>query len=174
MNDFEGFKMTELGLVPEEWGVVRFEDARLKKRVKIGKIKQQQYKKMGKYPVVDQSQSFIAGYTDEDDNVYQGDLPIIIFGDHTRVFKFVDFPFVAGADGTKIILPDNNKFDPKFLYFTSLNLKIENRGYNRHYSMLREKRVPLPPHPHHLHPRILNFLHFLHLLHFPLYISILK
>ena len=83
----EKFKQTEIGIIPEDWEVVGFEDAILRKKIKIGKVKQQEYKKVGKYPVIDQSQNFIAGYTDEENKLYQGDLPVIIFGDHTRVFN---------------------------------------------------------------------------------------
>jgi len=143
----EEYKETGLGYLPENWKVVGFENAILKKRIKIGKIKQQEYKEIGKYPVIDQSQNYIAGHTDEKDKLYQAFLPVIIFGDHTRIFKFVDFPFVAGADGIKVILPDNRKFDSKFFYYGMLELKIASRGYNRHYPLLREKKIPLPPLP---------------------------
>jgi len=139
------YKKTEIGLIPGDWEAVSFEDAILKGRVKVGKIKQQEYERVGKCPVVDQSQNYIAGYTDKEDKLYQGTLPVIIFGDHTRAFKFVDFPFVIGADGVKIILPDTKRFDPKFSYYAMSNLEIESRGYNRHYPLLREKKIPLPP-----------------------------
>ena len=62
----------------------------LKRRIKVGKIKQQEYKGFGKYPIIDQSQNYIAGFCDDDKKVYRGELPVIIFGDHTRVFKFVN------------------------------------------------------------------------------------
>jgi len=143
----EEYEETELGHLPENWKVVGFDDAILKKRMKIGKIKQQEYKEIGKYPVIDQSQNYIAGYTDEKDKLYQAFLPVIIFGDHTRIFKFIDFPFVAGADGIKVILPDNRKFDSKFFYYGMLELNIESRGYNRHYPLLRDKKIPFPPLP---------------------------
>ncbi len=139
------YKPAAIGSIPTDWEVVRFEDAILKERIKVGKIKQQEYKKVGKCPVIDQSQNYIAGYTDEEDKLYYGTLPVIIFGDHTRVFKFVDFPFVVGADGVKVILHDKSRFDSKFFYYAMLNLKIDSRGYNRHYPLLKEKKIPLPP-----------------------------
>jgi type I restriction enzyme S subunit len=145
MSVENNFKQTEIGLIPEDWEVVRFENAISKKRIKVGKVKQQEYKTFGKYPVIDQSQNYIAGYNDEDKKVYQGPLPVIIFGDHTRIFKFIDFPFIIGADGVKIIIPNYDLFDPKFLYFALLTLHIPSRGYNRHYHLLREKKIPLPP-----------------------------
>ena len=117
----------------------------LKRRIKVGKIKQQEYKGFGKYPIIDQSQNYIAGFCDDDKKVYRGELPVIIFGDHTRVFKFVNFPFVGGADGVKVLIPNKEIYDPKFLFYAMLTLNISSRGYNRHYKLLREKKLPLPP-----------------------------
>lgn len=148
MNDVpEGFKMTELGALPEEWNCLSFENAVLKTRVKIKKINKSEYKQIGIIPIVDQGQNFVAGYWDDISDAYYGELPIIIFGDHTRIFKFINFPFVAGADGVKVIVPKKKLYDAKFLYFTLSNLDIPNRGYNRHYSLLREKFIPRPPFP---------------------------
>ncbi len=138
-------KETEIGIIPEEWSVVNFETCIIKKKIQIGKIKQRQYKQFGKYPIVDQGQKLIAGYWDVDKDLYRGDLPVIIFGDHTRIIKFVDFPFVAGADGTKIIIPNSAIVNPLFFYYALLTIDIPSRGYNRHYSLLKEKKIPLPP-----------------------------
>jgi len=138
-------KETEIGLIPKSWEVVRFENAILKEKIKVGKIKQQEYENFGKYPIVDQSQNYIAGFSNDEKKVYKGPLPVIIFGDHTRIFKFVDFPFIVGADGVKILIPNQKIYDPLFLFFALLNLDIPNRGYNRHYSILKEKKLPLPP-----------------------------
>ena len=68
-----------------------------------GKLKSNDYLKEGKYPVIDQGQSFIGGYTNEEIAFEQGEY--VIFGDHTRILKYVDFDFVLGADGVKILLP---------------------------------------------------------------------
>jgi type I restriction enzyme S subunit len=101
----------------------------------------------GKYPVIDQGQDFISGYCDEVDKVIDFDLPLIIFGDHTRCLKYVDFPFVLGADGTKVIAPDRERFDPKFYYYALLSLDIPSRGYNRHFKALKEREIPIPSLP---------------------------
>jgi type I restriction enzyme S subunit len=143
----KGYKMTELGPLPEEWEVVAFEKCIKKEASKVGKVKQQEYKVYGKYPIIDQGQSLIAGYCDNEKYVYEGRLPVIIFGDHTRILKFIDFPFVTGADGTKVLTPNTFVILPEFFYFVLLNIKIPNRGYNRHYSLLREQKLPLPPLP---------------------------
>ncbi len=98
----------------------------------------------GRFPVVDQGQAFIAGYSDAAERVVRDDLPLVIFGDHTRCLKFVDFPFIVGADGTKVLKPREDLFDAKFFYYALLSLDIPNRGYNRHFTVLKEKRLPLP------------------------------
>jgi len=103
-----------------------------------------QIKERGDWPVVDQGQAFVAGYTDELDKVIDSGLPLIIFGDHTRCLKFIDFPFVLGADGTKVLKADETKFRPRFLYYSLSTLDIPNRGYNRHFTVLKEKRVKQP------------------------------
>ncbi len=102
---------------------------------------------IGEFPVVDQGQDFIAGYCDDQEKLIDFDLPLIIFGDHTRCIKYVDFPFVLGADGTKILAPNKNLYDPKFYYFALMVLEIPNRGYNRHFKILKERSLPLPPLP---------------------------
>ena len=143
----DGYRLTELGPLPEEWRVVRFEDAILKRKIKVAKIRQREYRQSGRFPIIDQGQHLIAGYWDNKADVYKGPLPVIVFGDHTRVFKYVDFPFVCGADGTKILIPSVDIYFPRFLYYAFLTLKIPSRGYNRHFRLLRERLLPLPPLP---------------------------
>ena len=141
----EGFKLTEIGPLPEEWRVVRFDEA-IVSIVRVPKVKRSEYRSFGRTPIIDQSQDFIAGFTDAV-QPYSHELPVIVFGDHTRVLKYVDFPFVAGADGTQVLLPNKRLFYPLFLFYALLNTEIPSRGYNRHLTILREKSVPLPPLP---------------------------
>ncbi|MCC7510091.1 MAG: restriction endonuclease subunit S [Planctomycetes bacterium] len=101
-------------------------------------------KPFGTFPVVDQGQAFLAGFTDESSKVVRDGLPVIVFGDHTRCFKFVDFPFALGADGTKVVKADPARFDAKFFYFACLNLKLPSRGYNRHFKLLKESTINFP------------------------------
>jgi len=103
--------------------------------------------KIGRFPVVDQGQEFVTGYCDDESRVIDFDLPLIIFGDHTRCFKYVDFPFVLGADGTKVLLPNKKLYDPKFYFFALLALELPSRGYNRHFKILKERSLPLPSLP---------------------------
>lgn len=107
------------------------------------KVKSHGYLKSGKFPVIDQGQDYIGGYTNEEDAFPEGEY--IIFGDHTCVVKFVDFPFVQGADGVKIIVPKEGVFC-KYLYYCMSNIRMD-VGYARHWSKMRTEKIPLPPLP---------------------------
>jgi len=127
------------------WEEIQFTDSIVKNKVgRNNQINASEIQPLGKYPVIDQGQNFIAGYCDDETKLIKDELPFIIFGDHTRCFKYVDFPFILGADGTKVLKPNLELFDPKFYYFALLSLNIPNRGYNRHFTLLKEKKVPKP------------------------------
>jgi len=140
------FKKTEIGEIHEGWEVKQFSEAVSDDMFDIKESEPKSfYKAEGKYPVIDQGKELISGYTNDDRKVYKDCLPIIVFGDHTRVFKFIDFPFVTGADGVKLIKANENIFIPKFLYYAFTNLNIPNRGYNRHFKILKEQFLACPP-----------------------------
>jgi type I restriction enzyme S subunit len=136
------FKQTEIGELPEEWEVIKVQEACDDISAEVAKVKKRECRSTGKYPVIDQGAEFISGYTDHEGACK--DLPVIVFGDHTRIFKFVDFPFVRGADGVKVLRPKPN-FHPRFLFYALSSLKIPTIGYQRHYSLLKEQFIPLPP-----------------------------
>jgi type I restriction enzyme S subunit len=125
------------------------------------KIQRRDYQRNGRIPVVDQGQTEIAGFTNDDDYTYRGTLPVILFGDHTRVFKFVDFPFALGADGVKV-LKSRIGFDAKFLFYYLSFVRLPDLGYSRHFKHLREVRIPLvPPSEQTVIVRILDKAHAL-------------
>ncbi len=107
------------------------------------KIKTDHYLSKGKIPIIDQGQEYIAGYTNDNTKKIV-DVPAVIFGDHTRCVKYVEFPFALGADGAKVLLPKKDKFVPKFFYYQLLNKKILNLGYSRHYKLLKELTFVCP------------------------------
>jgi type I restriction enzyme S subunit len=102
------------------------------------------YRTRGKYPVIDQGQAAIAGFTDDDGAVHRDDLPLLLFGDHTRAVKYLDFPFATGADGTKLLRPRRPDLDARFLYYALLNVELPSRGYNRHFGLLCEQHLGIP------------------------------
>ena len=116
-----------------------FEDVTKKGR----KIPTSEYCEAGTYPIIDQGQSEVVGYTDEKDGVFE-DVPAIIFGDHTRVLKYVDTPCFLGADGVKLLKAKVPNPNYKYLYYVLSNANIPNTGYNRHFKWLKEVDIPLP------------------------------
>ena len=108
------------------------------------KIKSCDYNHEGKYPIIDQSSKNVIGYTDEIDGLYK-DVPVIIFGDHTRRFKLVEEPFFIGADGTKVLKLRSSVYDYKFIYYYLLHKKIPDTGYNRHFKWVKELEFPEIP-----------------------------
>ncbi|HNU62399.1 MAG TPA: N-6 DNA methylase, partial [Methanofastidiosum sp.] len=107
------------------------------------KLQTSEYLPEGKIPIVDQSQDFITGYTNDDAAIINPLTPYIIFGDHTCAVKYIDFLFAQGADGIKILSP-HEEFIPKYFYYFLKNNPIESDGYKRHYSKLKELKIPLP------------------------------
>lgn len=101
------------------------------------------YHEAGLHPIIDQGQSAIAGYTDETDGLFT-DVPAIIFGDHTRVLKYVETPCFLGADGVKLLKAKIPNPNYKYLYYVLSNVNIPNTGYNRHFKWLKEIEIPLP------------------------------
>lgn len=110
----------------------------------IKKYKENDYLTNGTYAIIDQGKELIAGFTNDLNYLYTDDLPIIIFGDHTRVIKIINFPFALGADGCKLIVPID-VFNRYYFYYYLICLKIGYDGYSRHYKYLKTIKVPLPP-----------------------------
>lgn len=115
----------------------------IQKVIYTNKIKSENYLSQGKYPIVSQEDSLINGYWNIKKDVFYVSDPVIIFGDHTRVIKYIDFSFVLGADGVKILKPVTG-IDAKFFYYYLYWYKIPSLGYSRHYKLLKEIEVPIP------------------------------
>ena len=110
------------------------------------KLQSGKYKAIGSFPIVDQSQNYICGYSDDVEAVVNTTSEnLIVFGDHTCTLKFVDFPFIQGADGIKIFKSSkSNEIDERFLYQALLYNPIVSKEYKRHFSELKEQVVCYP------------------------------
>lgn len=99
--------------------------------IKEYQIKTSSIKQNGKFPVVSQAENLIDGFCNKNKPINL--VPCVIFGDHTKVVKYINFPFIVGADGTKCLYPYINS---RFFYYLIryYSLFIKNRGYARHYS----------------------------------------
>lgn len=107
------------------------------------KIPGAEYEEAGLYPIIDQGKGLIAGFSNLE-NPIKGEK--IVFGDHTRVLKYIDIEaFHIGADGVKVLenkIPD--KVLSKYIYYYLSSVEIPNTGYNRHFKYLKEIVIPVP------------------------------
>lgn len=128
---------------PKGWEVKQFSDC-----VEIGKkkgaIAKANYNNGSIYPIISQDKDYISGYSDDSNLVFWVKSPVIIFGDHTRVFKYIDFDFCIGADGVKILIPQKNMV-AYYLFYNLLIQGVESNGYSRHYKFLEQKSIIVPP-----------------------------
>lgn len=141
--NFSADRYLEAKVVNSDYPLIDFEEC-IEKVVYTDKIKSSDFLESGKFPIIDQSDKYIAGYWNDEDSLFKIKKPLVIFGDHTRVFKYIDFDFVLGADGVKILQPADN-LNPKFFYYMLKSLQIKELGYSRHYKLLKDLRIPLPP-----------------------------
>ena len=142
-HDQTRFVDSPLGRVPEGWEVRKITE--LLKKVKRGlKIQKKDYAEKGFIPIVDQGREFLGGYTEDIESLNSGELPLIIFGDHTRILKFIDFPFACGADGTQLLKSNNERMPMALFYYTLLSIDLSDFAYARHFKFLKEKPIILP------------------------------
>ena len=104
------------------------------------KIPQSDYLVSGKYKIFDQGKDYIGGYTNDKTEIVE-DYPYIVFGDHTRIVKFVDEPCFIGADGVKLLKVYNSQFLPKYVYYSLVANPIVSLGYSRHFKYLKEQSI---------------------------------
>lgn len=130
--------------IPSNWCWIRLLESFVNKTDSKKKIKQKDYLEEGNYPIVDQGRDLIGGYTNDDKLIIYIKKPIIVFGDHTRCIKYINFDFVQGADGTKILEP-KKIFLEKYFYYAFKNINIPSLGYRRHYPMFNKLKIQIAP-----------------------------
>lgn len=130
--------------IPEYWEVSKFDDI-VDNPPSIQSIKAPDYKNVGKYPIIDQAEEYISGRTENEYYVFENNNNCVVFGDVTKYFKYVNFSFAKGTDGTKIIQSKNNRIPALLLYFLIKDIKLPNIGFARHYMYLREIKIIVPP-----------------------------
>ena len=96
--------------------------------------------------VTQQTNRLIAGYTESNEPIT--DVPLVLFGDHTCAVKYIDFPFVRGADGTQLLKTDQSKLLSRFLCEYLKTVKLERADkYERHFKYLKAVSIPVPSLP---------------------------
>ena len=140
--------MAEEYTKPESWLELNLSDVVRKISTNKKKVKQKEYIDIGPLPVIDQGNQYIGGYTNDLSKKIDCELPVIIFGDHTKVIKYINFEFAPGADGVKVIRPINCYDSKLFPFFLKVLVnKIPDKGYARHFQHLEKTKIPLPPLP---------------------------
>ncbi len=134
----------ELRELPESWRWKQVQDISEVISITHNKLKQRDYNGEGKIPVIDQGRSLVGGFTNREELIVDSELPVVIFGDHSRSVKFIDFRFVAGADGIKVLKP-YSLIHPKLFYYFLQSLELPDKGYSRHYKFLKKSYIPIPP-----------------------------
>ncbi len=131
--------------IESKWELVRLESLLKNIDDVISNVSKSNMLKHGMNPVITQERdNLIAGYTNKKETIT--DIPLVVFGDHTCVFKYIDFPFIVGADGVQLLKFDENKLLSKFFYYLSRLLQITNsEKYERHFKYLKNLKIPLPP-----------------------------
>lgn len=133
--------------IPSNWCFSTLEEFCEVIPTKQYQILEKQVKPTGKYPVISQSKEYQIGFSDDQERLYKLDFPIVAFGDHTTIIKYIDFDFVVGADGIKLLKP-KGAVHSKYLFYSLqlLTLGLEKvGGYSRHYKFIRNKPIPIPP-----------------------------
>ena len=132
--------------LPDGWRWVKLPNAVTRFNPHLRKLKTSEYQKNGSFPIIDQGQQEIVGYTDDRSCIIEAPLPLVVFGDHTKISKHIDRPFALGADGV-VLLSTKKNVDSMFFYYWLSQVYLRELGYARHFSVLKNKSVPLPPLP---------------------------
>jgi type I restriction enzyme, S subunit len=130
--------------VPNTWESCNLTEVYYTIGGKENQIKTNEYLDKGYYPVVSQGKKLIEGYSNNESKVLKVLKPVVVFGDHTRVVKLIDFDFIIGADGVKILSPCSHILSEYFFFYLS-SIDLSSRGYARHYSHLKNEPFSLPP-----------------------------
>lgn len=107
-------------------------------------VKSAEYTNDGETPVLTANKSFILGYTEEREGIYDK-LPVIIFDDFTTESKFVDFPFKVKSSAMKILMSTSNNIDLGYVFIAMQRIKIPMGGHKRYWiSEFQFFDIPLP------------------------------
>lgn len=129
--------------VPEGWKKEIIGDL-IGKISRSKQVKTSEYLQEGTIPIIDQSRDFIAGYTNDPETIVDMGCPIIVFGDHTRILKYIQFPFAKGADGTQLIVSNNENMPQSLLYCSLIAVDLSNYHYARHFKYLKAESILVP------------------------------
>ena len=129
--------------IPEGWSSKALGHL-IAKAPTVPKLKRADYGAHGKIPIIDQSVDLICGFTNEDKFTISPIKAHVVFGDHTRIVKLVNFDYARGADGTQILISRSNNVSDYLLYQIVNSIDLSNYGYARHFKFLKSTEVVEP------------------------------
>jgi type I restriction enzyme S subunit len=95
----------------------------------------------GNIPVIDQGKDMVKGFSNQSEKTFRTD-GVVVFGDHTTILKYIDFDFIVGGDGVKLI--SSNTIEMKYLYYNMIYNNVSSEGYKRHFSILKNIMIQIP------------------------------
>jgi type I restriction enzyme S subunit len=108
-------------------------------------VKNTDYDDKYQTPVLTAGKSFIIGYTNEKNGIYNA-LPVIIFDDFTTSTQYVNFPFKVKSSAMKILSPDRRVVLPKFIYYRMQIIEFDCSTHKRYWIQQYSKlKVKIPP-----------------------------
>ena len=124
-----------------DWEEKRLEEVSKSISVKNHQIPSSNILLEGSIPVIDQGKDLVRGFSNQSEKIFRTD-GIIVFGDHTTILKYIDFDFIVGGDGVKLISSDT--MDVKYLYNNLIYNNVSSEGYKRHFSILKNIMIQIP------------------------------
>jgi len=141
---FPGYEETPIvDGVPAGWEKLPIGEL-IEKIPRTTQIMTSEYEKEGLIPIIDQSREFIAGYTNNQSSLVNVGKPVIVFGDHTRILKYIQFPFAKGADGTQLIVSNKERMPQSLFYCSLIGVDLSNYHYARHFKYLKAEEIFVP------------------------------
>ena len=129
--------------IPEGWSSITVGEV-LDKAPNAKKIPNKEIIDAGSIPVIDQSMNYICGFTNKSNALLKVDTPHIIFGDHTRIVKLINFDYARGADGTQVLISKKEELPGNLLYQMVKDIDLSSYGYARHFKFLKDCNIILP------------------------------
>lgn len=108
-------------------------------------VKSTKYNYNYKTPVLTAGKSFILGYTNEKENIFDK-LPVIIFDDFTTATQYVNFEFKVKSSAMKILHINTELVNPKYIYYRMQIIQFDHSTHKRYWIQQYSKlKVQIPP-----------------------------
>ena len=137
--------MIDKNELPPGWAIAKFEDLLDYIQPTEYIVASTEYDDKYKTPVLTAGKSFIKGYTNETNGIFDA-LPVIIFDDFTTAIQFVNFPFKVKSSAMKILKPTSDLVNIKLAFYFMKTVHLKSETHKRYWiSEYSKLPIPLPP-----------------------------